>query len=84
MANKHNTSQGTSASIKSFVVFQNAAAELRQRFREDRGATMVEYGLLLSSALLIAFAVVMVFGQRVIGLFESVDTEFQNVRPTTP
>ena len=41
---------------------------------------MVEYGLLLTTALIIAFVVVQLFGQRVLGLFESVETEFERVR----
>ena len=40
-----------------------------QRLRDDRGATMVEYGLMVALIAIVAFASVTVFGVSVSGLF---------------
>jgi pilus assembly protein Flp/PilA len=40
-----------------------------QRLRDDRGATMVEYGLMVALIAIVAFASVTAFGVSVNGLF---------------
>ena len=48
-----------------------------QRLRDDRGATMVEYGLMVALIAIVAFASVTAFGGSVSGLF----TSFNNLIP---
>lgn len=72
-------SQVEAALLRFHLACRSAVDTTTQRLREERGASMVEYGLLLAFALLVAFAIVTIFGQRVLGLFEAVDTEFQSV-----
>ena len=55
--------------LKHFVSAQNALA---QRLRSDRGATAVEYGLLVAIIAAVIIAIVIVVGQQVSNAFNSV------------
>ncbi len=44
---------------------------MHRRILEDRGATMVEYGLVVSFIVFVALLAVHAFGGSVVGLFES-------------
>jgi len=64
------------------VRFQNAVAEAR----EDRGAAMAEYGLLLALVALAAIAILFAFGEELRAVFTDANTALAN-RPdltTTP
>ncbi len=50
-------------------------ADLRWRAREDRGATAVEYGLLVALIAAIIIVVVSVLGKKVSNAFESVNAQ---------
>ncbi len=43
---------------------------MKRRMRDDRGATMVEYGLLLATVVLVVAATVPAFGLAVADLFD--------------
>jgi pilus assembly protein Flp/PilA len=45
---------------------------MHRLIRDDSGATMVEYGLMVAFIALAAFAAVQAFGGAIRGLFESV------------
>jgi len=53
-----------------FVRFQNAIAE-----RNDRGAAMAEYGLLLALIALAAIIVLAAFGDSIAAVFQEADDE---------
>ncbi|WP_350276402.1 Flp family type IVb pilin [Kribbella sp. HUAS MG21] len=48
---------------------QNAVAETR---RDDRGATMIEYGLLLGLVSVLAIPVLLVLGPRIAAMYQAV------------
>jgi pilus assembly protein Flp/PilA len=50
-------------------------ADLRRRALEDRGATAVEYGLLVALIAAIIVVVVSVLGKKVSNAFESVNAQ---------
>jgi pilus assembly protein Flp/PilA len=57
--------------LKHFVSAQNALA---QRLRSDRGATAVEYGLLVALIAAVIVAIVIVVGHQVSNAFNSVSS----------
>jgi pilus assembly protein Flp/PilA len=57
--------------LKRFVSAQNALA---QRLRSDRGATAVEYGLLVALIAAVIVGIVIVVGQQVSNAFNSVSS----------
>jgi pilus assembly protein Flp/PilA len=57
--------------LKYVVSAQNALA---QRLRSDRGATAVEYGLLVALIAAVIVAIVLVVGQQVSNAFNSVSS----------
>ena len=57
--------------LKQFVSTQNALAE---RLRSDRGATAVEYGLLVALIAAVIIGIVIVVGQQVSNAFNSVSS----------
>ena len=69
----------TTAALRCELRCRDAVSSVSARLRDERGASMVEYGLLLTTALIIAFVVVQLFGQRVLGLFEAVEAEWRNI-----
>lgn len=59
----------------------------RRGHREEKGATAVEYGLLVALIAAIIIAVVAFLGQDVLGAFDSVENQLGgdgNAAPTTP
>jgi pilus assembly protein Flp/PilA len=51
-------------------------ADIKDRFRnEDRGATAVEYGLLVGLIAVVIIVAVIALGGKLNGLFESVDSK---------
>jgi Flp pilus assembly pilin Flp len=42
-----------------------------RRWRSDEGATMVEYSLMIAFVVIVAFLGVQIFGDAVLGLFDS-------------
>jgi len=54
------------------VRLQNTIAD-----REERGAAMAEYGLLLTLVALAAIVVLATFGDSITGVFQSADTRLQ-------
>jgi pilus assembly protein Flp/PilA len=59
--------------LRHFVSAQNALA---QRLRSDRGATAVEYGLLVALIAAVIIGIVIVVGQQVSNAFNSVSGNF--------
>jgi pilus assembly protein Flp/PilA len=57
--------------LKHFVSAQNA---LTRRLRSDRGATAVEYGLLVALIAAVIVAIVIVVGHQVSNAFNSVSS----------
>jgi len=51
------------------VGFQNTLAELNPRQKEERGAAMVEYGLLLALVGLVSIVILMAFAGEIVELF---------------
>ena len=64
------------AAMRTQTAYRTLTASTTRAARDERGATMVEYGMLLAFALVVAFVVVMLFGNRVLGLFETADTQY--------
>ena len=58
--------------LKHFVIVQNALAH---RLRSDRGATAVEYGLLVALIAAVIIGIVIVVGKQVSNAFNSVSSE---------
>ena len=50
-------------------------ADLRRRAREDRGATAVEYGLLVALIAAVIVVVVSILGKKVSNAFQSVNAQ---------
>ena len=62
-----------------------AATTVRNRIGSERGATMAEYGLLLSFVALITFGILGLFGEGVTGLFIEAEEDFRNINtPSGP
>jgi pilus assembly protein Flp/PilA len=55
--------------LKHFVSMQNALA---QRLRSDRGATAVEYGLLVALIAAVIIGIVLILGRQVSNAFQDV------------
>jgi pilus assembly protein Flp/PilA len=58
--------------LKHFVSAQNV---LVSRLRSDRGATAVEYGLLVALIAAVIVAIVVIVGHQVSNAFQSVSTQ---------
>ena len=56
--------------LRQFVKFQNKVVQLR----DERGATAVEYGLMVGLIAVVIIAVVTTLGKNVSGLFNTVAT----------
>jgi pilus assembly protein Flp/PilA len=56
--------------LKSYVTVQNYLAGLLNR--DDRGATAVEYGLIVALIAAVIVAIVATLGQQILGAFTSV------------
>ncbi len=57
-----------------FIRFQNAMAERK----DERGAAMAEYGLLLALIALAAIAILAIFGESIRDVFQSADNRLQD------
>lgn len=57
---------------------RNVVAGVMARRDAERGAVMAEYGLLLMVAMIAAFAIVVLFGESVVGLFENAHQDFDD------
>lgn len=62
--------------LKLFVSLQSHLSGLLNR--DDRGATAVEYGLLVGLIALAIIAAVVTLGGKLNGIFEAVNTAFTN------
>lgn len=72
--------------IKLFVTAQLGAAALTDRVRSarsDRGATAVEYGLLVALIAAVIIGVVVVFGQKISGIFSTTAGKLPSSASTT-
>jgi pilus assembly protein Flp/PilA len=58
--------------LKHFVFVQNFLAD---RLRSDRGATAVEYGLLVALIAAVIVGIVVIVGRQVSNAFQSVSTQ---------
>ena len=58
-----------------YAKVENWWADVRRHAREDRGATAVEYGLLVALIAAIIVVVVSVLGKKVSNAFESVNAQ---------
>ena len=61
------------------LVVKNARGSLLERARSERGATMVEYALLVGLIAVVAVIAVVALGQGINGLFSSTNTGVQNL-----
>lgn len=56
-----------------YVATQTRIAEMKRAFREDRGAAMAEYGLLIALIAVVCIAVITALGGKLRSNFQSVD-----------
>ena len=56
------------------IRFQNAVASLK----EERGAAMAEYGLLLALVALAAIAILVLFGEELVNVFTEAEQTLEN------
>ncbi|GGI71610.1 Flp family type IVb pilin [Pseudarthrobacter scleromae] len=58
-------------------------AGVKDRFtREEKGATMVEYGIMVAFIAVLVLAVVIVLGPQIANMFQQVSNELPAVPPT--
>jgi pilus assembly protein Flp/PilA len=57
------------------LLIRRLPALVRARRTEDRGQTLVEYGLLLLFIAIVVIAVLLIFGPTISGLFQSVNDQ---------
>ena len=58
--------------IKLFVTLETLAMVARDRMREEKGATAVEYGLMVGLIAVVIIATVTLLGRQLDGLFQRV------------
>ena len=58
--------------IKLFVTLETLALVARDRMREEKGATAVEYGLMVGLIAVVIIAAVTLLGEQLRALFESI------------
>ncbi len=61
--------------VKLFVTLESFVAFARERMREEKGATAVEYGLMVGLIAVVIIAAVVALGGRLDELFRSIVTE---------
>jgi pilus assembly protein Flp/PilA len=66
--------------LKFYVVMQNRLADLLSR--DDRGATAVEYGLLVALIALVIIGVVTTLGTKLSSIFGNVSSSLPTTAPT--
>ena len=59
-------------------------SNLMRLFREEKGQTMVEYGLLIALISIAVIAVLVVLGPRIASFFQAVDTQLADSTPAAP
>ena len=59
--------------IKLFVTLETLAMVARDRMREEKGATAVEYGLMVGLIAVVIIAAVALLGTRLDALFDSIN-----------
>ena len=57
---------------------------VNQLIRNERGQTMVEYGLLIALISIAVIGVLVLLGPHIAGFFQSVDTQLVNASATAP
>ena len=62
--------------------FQTLGFTLKNRLQEEKGATAVEYGIMVGLIAVVIIAVVVVLGPQLAGMFESVSDKLP-AAPTT-
>ena len=67
--------------INSFLIQQ---IERARKFAEERGQTLVEYGIIVMLLAIAVFAILTVVGQDVTNLFTKVSSDFQEIESRTP
>ena len=65
--------------VKLFVTLETLAMVARDRMREEKGATAVEYGLLVGLIAVAIIVTVGLLGGRLNGLFDSIVDALPNV-----
>ena len=65
--------------VKLFVTLETLAMVARDRMREEKGATAVEYGLLVGLIAVAIIVTVGLLGGRLNGLFDSIVDSLPNV-----
>ena len=60
--------------VKLFVTLETLALAARDRMREEKGATAVEYGLMVGLIAAVIIATVMLLGDQLNALFEEITT----------
>ena len=58
--------------IKLFVTLETLALVARDRLREEKGATAVEYGLMVGLIAVVIIAAVVLLGNKLNGLFTAI------------
>jgi pilus assembly protein Flp/PilA len=58
--------------LELFTKFQIRLMDLNENLKEDRGATAVEYGLMVALIAVVIIAAVTAIGTRLNGIFETV------------
>jgi pilus assembly protein Flp/PilA len=66
-----------------FVAVKSAHGSVLERARSERGATMVEYALLVGLIAVVAVIAVVALGQGINGLFSSTNTCVNNLPSMT-
>ncbi|MFJ6282830.1 Flp family type IVb pilin [Pseudarthrobacter oxydans] len=56
-------------------------AGIKDRLREEKGATMVEYGIMVAFIAVLVLAVVIVLGPQIAAMFQAVSDELPPVAP---
>jgi pilus assembly protein Flp/PilA len=65
--------------LRVYTLIATLQTFINDRFedRKDRGATAVEYGLLVGLIAVVIIGVVITFGQELAGIFETITSELQ-------
>lgn len=84
MSGVHNNNTPMPVIRKAAVALQAAFADATNRAPRDRGASMVEYALLLVLVLLVAFFTVKIFGDSLVALFDTSAGAIDNAPNVNP
>ncbi len=70
--------------LKLFVTLETFAMVARDRMREEKGATAVEYGLMVGLIAAVIIAPVILLGGRLNTLFQQIVTALGGAAPAAP